>query len=670
MKPRHILAIAIFCFSANLGAQESADLQVSLSAPASHPADSRFSWTATVRNLGPGTAADVRLATTLHPLGEPCTGTIASIPPETSHTITCAGTMTVPPYVWSISVSAESPTPDPNPDDNVFGRFVHPLTNPDLALGFVTGLIDPGLPFDLVVSIVNASWSEATNVELTLEVPRSQGFERLPSGCIAIDDQSARCSFAWIPPREDPYRPGVRELAFSLVAPDDPSGSTVDGTGTIVADRPGDTPFRDTFTFSAKMLRTFFVTSRDDSGSGTLRAAIEDVNSSCDDTDPCGISFRIEPVEGERWQTIAVHSPLPAVTAVSVIIDGDTQRRFFGDRNPDGPEIELNGAAIEGTADGLRLAAACSVWLENLAINGFPGSGVLAAGNDDCAWSTPGAAWRVVRSCYVGTDPTGMTAVPNRHGIVVAYAVRGFPDYQDAGPGAWRIEGNLVSGNTRSGIVSLSGTRLVTGNRIGLNRDLSAGLGNGASGVYVGPDSHGTDVAHNHIGFNHDFGVAIDRDAANVALQGNSIHANWQGGIDIGLDGVTPAIGPFPEGGSLLLPEIRQAFWDPEREVTVIDGVLPEPGTPILGYDISVYASDVPDRSGFGEGQYFLGVVKAEQGTGRFEFHAPADLRGKWITATATRSHYVGFAKPPSPTGSEWGFLKTTSEFGRAVPVQ
>lgn len=187
--------------------------------------------------------------------------------------------------------------------------------------------------------------------------------------------------------------------------------------------------------------------------------------------------------------------------------------------------------------------------------------------------------------------------------------------------------------------------------------------------MYVGPDSHGTDIAHNHIGFNHDFGVAIDRDSANVALQGNSIHANWQGGIDIGLDGPTTTIGPFPEGGVLMLPEIGQAFWDPEREVTVISGALPETGTPILGYDISLYANDAPDRSGFGEGQYFLGVVKADTGTGRFEFRYTGDLRGKWVSATATRGHYVGFGKPPSPAGSEWGFLKTTSEFARAVSV-
>ena len=52
-----------------------------------------------------------------------------------------------------------------------------------------------------------------------------------------------------------------------------------------------------------------------------------------------------------------------------------------------------------------------------------------------------------------------------------------------------------------------------------------------------------------------------------------------------------------------------------------------------------------------------------------FQLAVDGDLTGQWITATNTRTHYVGFAKP-EPQGINQGFLTQTSEFSPAIEVR
>ena len=222
----------------------------------------------------------------------------------------------------------------------------------------------------------------------------------------------------------------------------------------------------------------------------------------------------------------------------------------------------------------------------------------------------------MIRDSYIGTDPTGSIAIPNRRGIVVDYSTHpDLPIYTGTPDRAYQIQNNLVSGNTRSGIMSLAGTWRISHNIIGLDGAVSTGLGNGASGVYLGPSSHGTDLVGNYIGFNRDFGVAIDRDADWVVVHGNSIQANWQGGIDIGLDGVTPVLGPFSNDPDdvLKLPVITSAWWDASRRVTVLEGRLPDPPRTFIQNTVNLYSNDAPDQSGYGEGQYFLGRLRSRK---------------------------------------------------------
>ncbi len=83
-----------------------------------------------------------------------------------------------------------------------------------------------------------------------------------------------------------------------------------------------------------------------------------------------------------------------------------------------------------------------------------------------------------------------------------------------------------------------------------------------------------------------------------------------------------------------------------------------------------MFANDAPDPSGYGQGQRPLGTLYITTAPSlQFRFAADGDLTGLFITATATRINYVGFAKP-DPQGIDQGFLTQTSEFSRAIEVR
>src|SRR6266702_4568221 len=112
---------------------------------------------------------------------------------------------------------------------------------------------------------------------------------------------------------------------------------------------------------------TFTVTSANDSGTGSLRQAILDANSSSDrDTIECNIparrGFVIVP-------TIKPLSPLPTITQ-PVTIDGTTQ--------PAG-KVALDGSSAGATAAGLRITAGgCEIM--GLVIERFGGNGIELVG--------------------------------------------------------------------------------------------------------------------------------------------------------------------------------------------------------------------------------------------------------------------------------------------------
>lgn len=523
-----------------------------------------------------------------------------------------------------------------------------------VVLAYIVPYVDRGLPFTLDLTIHNLARTTATGVTVTVDLPDGVGIGELPAGCSKAGSQQIVCSIGSIAPRANPQNPEPRHLLLPLLAPDVPETSlTV--TARIEGTLEDGARASNVSAASTATYRAFEVTTRADAGEGSLRAAIEAANASCTVARPCKIAFRIQPSDSP-WQTIRVQSPLPALTASGVVIDGSTETLYFGDRNPAGPEIELQGSQAGASATGIEVAAPCAVTVYGLAIDGFAGAGILLRG-PACAPNE-----RFVERNYIGCDPTGTKAVPNGRGIVV-----------DA-EGVWAdtIQYNVVSGNSRSGIFVANGKTSIYGNVIGLT-PAHAPLGNGASGIYIGPVEHGAAVTRNLIGFNHDSGLSIARGAKFVSTESNSFQGNWQLAVDYALDGVSPSVPNGVAAGTIEAPAITVARYDPVSDRTIIEGIAT--GNDAIHFESSVsvelFANDAPDDSGYGEGQYALGSANVHDG--HFTFSWPGHLPGPWVSGTTQVWALRGFATTPGgglhTTTDFGGDATATSEFGRTVRV-
>lgn len=644
----------VFCLLATLAAGSAAalpsDLAVTTQAAATTLPGATYTLTGTVVNNGPGTADSVRISMGIGGLLTCHDDTdIGALAVGQQKSFTCSGTVPQQPPGYQLSTWFSAWTEDElNSADNNANGVVLVMTPPDLrAWGYAFTPVAPGLPATMHVYYFNDANTAADPATVTLTTAGT--FLTVPPFCTA-EGGTARCDVAPL------ARTEAGEAPYFEVTVQAPDASAVDFDLAIEIG-PVATDFRpdnNVYTVPARTFRTFFVTNTANDGSGSLRAAIDAANAACTDSWPCLVAFRIQD-SGTPWHTIAVTAPLPAIIQPLVTIDATTQTAYFGDANPAGPEVELSGTGpVAGS--GIEIVRGCASAVRGLAINGFPAVGVRVGSGTGCVHfgypNQPFAHQRAVERNYIGTDPTGTLARPNGLGV-----------YVDGTEGTWAVVANVISGNRRSGVHAGGGKNVIAGNIIGLTAGPTAGLGNEASGVYVGPRADGTDVIDNHIGFNHHFGVAIDAEADNVAILGNSFQANWQLAIDRGLDGVTPTGVP--------LPEIVDARFD--GGATVIE-IEPGPVGGTFEPRVQVYASDAQDPSGYGEGQYYLGEAhRTAQDSRRYSLRIEQDLTGLWVAATNTRVVYNGWlttagVKSEGDTG--WGHTTTTSEFGRAVQVR
>lgn len=244
---------------------------------------------------------------------------------------------------------------------------------------------------------------------------------------------------------------------------------------------------------------TFVVTNVNDSGPGSLRQAILDANANpgADSItfNIAGPSLRIQPLLG-----------LPDIVD-PVVIDGSTQPGFSG-----APIIELNGS--KSAVRALFVNAAAST-IRSLVINEFSTGGILigSAGNGTH-----------VEGCYIGTDVTGLIAIPNRGaGVAVSSS-------NNVIGGTTPSARNVISGNQDAGVQvnlfccgannSISGN-VIQGNYIGLKANGNEALGNGREGVLVSTSAGSVAVANTLVG-------------GTVPGAGNVISGNGFDGIFIG----------------------------------------------------------------------------------------------------------------------------------------
>lgn len=374
------------------------------------------------------------------------------------------------------------------------------------------------------------------------------------------------------------------------------------------------------------------VTNTNDSGPGSLRQAMLDARSGrCESfLSRCRIRFDIPPPRDGAWLTIRPESPLPDLHRVT--IDGTTQTRRR-DTNLLGPEIELDGSRAGG-GDGLTVrASGGGAAVKGLAIHSFPGSGIEAGGAT------------VIDGNYIGTDATGQLARPNgSRGVTIA------------GHGV-EVANNVISGNFRSGVFSLSGSGTIHDNLIGLAADGVTPLPNGASGIFGGPSAT-LSIENNAIAYNAHFGIGILRAEegsvllrTSVVARANLIFGNAIAAIDQGLDGPGSST-PAPA------PVITSATYDPVTDSTVIRGsIVRRSDNGFYSYTVHLHASASPSPSGFGDGEQYLGAMPVAGTT--FTFRMKGKLTGRFISA-----HLVRFWN--------WAELSetVTSEFGNVVEVR
>ena len=374
---------------------------------------------------------------------------------------------------------------------------------------------------------------------------------------------------------------------------------------------------------TALRAQDYVVTTTADGGAGSLRYALQMCMTSAG---PHTIRFNLPTSDAGYDATsgtwvIRPATTLPMVMQASITIDGTSQTAFVGDANPLGPEVVIDGG---GTLDyGLRImnaanavvtglticnctkgvqiynspncrvsgcyigtdatatdAAANDIGLEFIAgsdhavIGGnTPADRNVISGNQHIGIRLLDVTGCTVSGCYIGTDRTGTTAIPNYDGMSMEGAVT----HCTIG-GTTEGERNLISGNTDYGLPLFgvgATSNVIIGNYIGTDVTGTAAIGNtygvlfddGSFGNRVGGDTpaernvisgnvgygvflynngtHSNILKKNYIGTDHTGMVAVPNTAGIIidgisyqnTMDGNVISGNVQVGIGINITG-------------------------------------------------------------------------------------------------------------------------------------
>jgi parallel beta-helix repeat protein len=326
--------------------------------------------------------------------------------------------------------------------------------------------------------------------------------------------------------------------------------------------------------------RVFDVTNVFDEGAGSLRSAIDAANAQCGNDQvniPCRIAFEIP-------GTIAPRSPLPIVTAPDFAIDGEAQTTFI-----DG--------SLAGDADGLHINSTIAI-VRGLAIGNFARNGILLE-RGTAQVPTLNQDQRIEQNFLTGNGLRG----------VMALRFRG------------TIAANVIGGNARSAIFLYPATdTTIRDNRLGVAAADDSPLPNGASGIFIGPQSNNITIENNVIANNSDFGIAVARPVT-IAIGANRFLNSGQRAIDVGLDG------PSPSEQNAPVPTVLSARYDAASGDTIIEGSGVRRAYP-LRETLYLYANSAD----VAEGNRFLGSTTVD-GSAHFVFSVHEDLRGMFVAA-------------------------------------
>ena len=216
---------------------------------------------------------------------------------------------------------------------------------------------------------------------------------------------------------------------------------------------------------------TYWVTNTNNSGSGSLRQAIEAVNYY---GGPAIIKFNIP---GAGPHVIRPNSYLPVLTT-SVTIDGLSQPGASCATWPPTLKIQIDGSNITSGDPGLFVSFQNpSAVIRGLSITNF---------NDEAAGILVYGGSVIIECNYLGVDATGTTIMPNTYGVFID----GYYGPRARVGGTTLSQRNLISGNLKYGVYirgaySSRSNAVIQGNYIGTDPTGTLDWGNYMAGVVI-----------------------------------------------------------------------------------------------------------------------------------------------------------------------------------------
>ena len=246
-------------------------------------------------------------------------------------------------------------------------------------------------------------------------------------------------------------------------------------------------------------MATFTVSNLNDSGAGSLRAAIEASNAGAPG-EANTISFTVS-------GTIVLASDLPTITNPTSIVAGSSDTGTA-------PSIGLDCNGNAGLTFG---AGSDGSQLMGLAVGNADGNGVTLVAGDI-----------ILNNNYVGLALDGSAAGNSGDGVFVAATSSGnrigynpeAATLATDGDPATGVVSNVISANGGNGI-SLHGSadNIIVSNRIGTSVDGNSGLGNGGNGIWVTDGSSGNTIG----------GTVVGNDAGGLANNPTGTRARCRG---------------------------------------------------------------------------------------------------------------------------------------------
>ncbi|MBI2272104.1 MAG: T9SS type A sorting domain-containing protein [Bacteroidetes bacterium] len=307
---------------------------------------------------------------------------------------------------------------------------------------------------------------------------------------------------------------------------------------------------------NASAAATYTVTTIAASGAGSLSAAIASATTSGDN-----IVFAIPTATGNpATRTITLTGALPVISTANITIDGTTQTITGYTGVCPKIIINVNSTTRDGISSTATGTAIYGLYIKggqngfyttkSGAIVGAAGKGNVLSGNSNhgiyvnCASTFTGIT---IKGNYIGVDTLGTSVEVNGtstsfHGVYITNASSSLSGVTIGGSASG--EGNIISGNAGKGIYinSASATSstgvVIKGNKIGVDVNGTADLGNGSDGVYVYKTTDctvggGGTYENNIISGNAGYGIYYDPTIATTAphfvVKGNYIGVNAVG---------------------------------------------------------------------------------------------------------------------------------------------